>query len=222
MKKVISFVLSAAMHLAFLSMAHAHAIWVEKTSDGKPSVCYGEYGEGLREGSGGKLDQIAHLEAWSTDATGARVPLAAVKGEDRFSLESASSGVAAQELGMPVKDMTKYKIGVAKTYLYARYGTWDAGQAKPEMRLDAVPSGTDKVTVYFDGQPLAGEKTAWTAPNGWMKEIKTGEDGALSLEKPWPGLYVLEVTRTLEKPGEFEGQPYQVERHRLSYSVEKV
>ncbi len=201
--------------------AHAHALWIEKGADGKYGVSYGEYAEGVREKTGGKLDDIVGVEAWSVDADGKKTALTPVKKDQQFLLEGASSAIVAQTTKQPVKDMTKYKLGIAKPFFYARFADAVAAQPAPETRLDLLLTGEGTARVFFDGQPLVKEKAVWIAPNGWTKEFKTDEKGDVTLERPWPGLYVLEVTHVLEKPGEFDGKPYEVERHRASLSVEK-
>jgi hypothetical protein len=54
-----------------------------------------------------------------------------------------------------------------------------------------------------------------------MKELKADAEGWIKLEQQWSGLYLLEVTHTVEKPGKFEGSDYAVERHRATLSIEK-
>ena len=204
--------------------ASAHALWIEKGKDGSAAIFFGEYGEGLREKTGGKLDEIAHMEAWSISVDGQKTALTPSKTEDRFVLDAKGADVLVQDVSLPVKDMQKYKLGIAKPHLYARVAGGLSTDLKPELRLDIVLSKENpgKVRVYFDGKPLAKEKAVWIAPNGWMKELKTDEEGWLKAEQPWPGVYVMEVTHVVETPGKFDGKDYEVERHRMTLSLEKA
>ncbi len=215
---------SALFMVFFVTNAFAHALWIEKDKSGGTTVFFGEYGDGLREKTGGKLDEIAHLEAWSIGPDGHRTPLKPGKAEDRFVLEAVDAAVIVQDTSFPVKDMRKYKLGKAKPNLYARLGTAAHLDLKPEMRLDILPAadGSGKVQLFFDGKPLPGEKVAFIAPNGWMKELKSDEEGWVKLDQPWPGLYVVEVTHVVEKSGNFMGEDYEVERHRATLSLEKA
>ena len=214
---------SCLLTVGVTGSAFAHALWIEKNKDGA-TVFFGEYGEGLREKTGGKLDEITHLEAWSVGADGQKTVLTPNKIEDRFVLETKGPNVLAQDVSLPVKDMQKYKLGIAKPNLYARVAGDASVDLKPVLLLDIVPSKENpgKLRVYFGGKPLAKEKAVWIAPNGWMKELKTDEEGWLKAEQPWPGVYVMEVTHVVESPGKFEGKDYEVERHRATLSLEKA
>lgn len=219
-----TFLISGLLTVLFAKNAFAHALWVEKAKDGSAAVFFGEYGEGLREKSGGRLDEVSHLEAWSIGPDGHKTPLKPGKTEDRFILETTDIAIIAQDTSLPVKDMRKYKLSIAKPNLYARLGTAAHLDLKPELRLDILPAadGSGKVRLFFDGKPLPGEKVALIAPNGWMKELKSDEEGWVKLDQPWPGLYVAEVTHVVEKPGNFMGENYEVERHRATLSLEKA
>ena len=199
--------------------AFAHALWIEKNQKGELVARFGEYGEGLREKSGGKLDEITHFEAWTPGAEGKSAVLTPQKIENGFELGTQGSAWV-QDVKLPVKDMSKYKLGIAKPHLYARFAG-AVGTAKPETRLDILLTGDAQAQVFFDQAPLAKEKAEWIAPNGWSKSFKTDEQGKVKLDLPWAGLYVLEVTHVIEKAGEYEGKPYEVERHRATLSVEK-
>ncbi len=215
-KTLLSGIALQTVLFTFAGSVFAHAIWIEKDASGAAAVYFGEYADGLREKSGGKLDGIAHLEARS--ASGELRPS---KEADRFSLGAAQGNVTAQDVRGPVKDMTKYKLGVVKPYFYARFADAPSSGAVPALRLDPMLESADTARVYFDSKPLAGEKAVFIAPNGWSKELKTDEEGRVKLSLPWPGLYVLEVTHVLEAPGRFDGVEYAAERHRSSLSFEK-
>lgn len=219
-----AFLISGLLTVLFAKSAFAHALWIEKDKQGGFNAFFGEYGEGLREKSGGKLDEIAHLDAWSISPEGQKAPLKFSKSEDKFLLKTEGAGVIVQDVELPVKDMRKYKLGKAKPHLYARFGVAAHSDLKPELRLDILPvaEGSGKVRLFFDDKPLLGEKVVFTAPNGWMKELKSDEEGWVKLDQPWPGLYVVEVTHVIEKPGNYLGEDYEVERHRATLSLERA
>ena len=218
-----AFLILGLLTVLFAKSAFAHALWVEKDTQGHAGVCFGEYGEGLREKSGGKLDSISHLEAWSVGAEEKKTILAAQKTEDRFSLASTEKNLLAQDIQLPVKDMTKYKAGIAKPHLYARFSGSALSDPDPVLRLDILPAGAvGAFQVFFEEKPLADEKAVVIAPNGWTREFKTDKEGKFKAELLWPGLYVVEVTHIVEKAGNFEGKNYENERHRATLSIEKA
>jgi hypothetical protein len=89
--------------------------------------------------------------------------------------------------------------------------------------LDIVPvaGSANTFQVYFNNQPLKGEKLMVSAPNTWAKEYKTDAEGKVKLETPWAGQYVLEVIHTDKTPGKFEGRAYESMRHRATYTFVK-
>ncbi len=227
MHKIIGLVFVAGVVIGAQN-AYAHSLWIEKNKDGNLSVCFGEFGEGLREKSGGKLDKIAHLESWAVKPDGSKDVLQVTKAEDRHVLTSTGGNVIVQDVQIPVrkseaKKIEKQKPSASKSYLAARFGDGASTGLKPELTLDIVPVGDNagKVQVFFDGKSLANKDVSVLYANGWMKELKTDAQGFAVIDQPWPGLYVIDVTHTLEKPGTFEGQEYSAERYHTALSLEK-
>ncbi len=235
MKKhsVFSLLIVTAFVFSGPAALQAHSLWIEKDASGDLGVCFGEYGEGLREKTGEKLDKISHLEAWAVEA-GKRIALNSGKSKDRLGLNARGGDVIAQDVNLAVRTGADHQkkegmtqaspaAGPARSFLYARFAGETQTVLKPELTLDMVPSSenSDKVQVFFEGAPLADQKVELTGPNGWTKAFKSGKDGWVTLERPWPGLYVAETTRTVEKKGSFEGKDYEAERHHMTLSLEK-
>lgn len=101
---------------------------------------------------------------------------------------------------------------------YARFSPLlERSGTKPELMLDILPgSEAHAFTVYFRNAPLAKTKVMVYAPNFWMQEHPTDENGKVKITTPWLGQYVLEAIY-LEKPlGEFQGQKFEAFRHRAT------
>lgn len=218
LKRLATTCLAAVTMLAGTPIARAHYIWVEP-SGGAPVLYFGEYDERLHERSPGRLDDIRSPKAWHLGKDGRR-EVALERRGDRFVTASRARAMIVEENSHPVRDWTKYGIGVVKPVYYARLAGSPA-RAEPALALDIVPAGAGKLGVYFRGQPLAKAKLEIYAPNGWKQELKTGEDGEVAVRLPWPGLYVAEVTHLEKTPGEFDGEKYEAQRHRATLSLRK-
>ncbi len=201
----------------------AHYLWIE-THEGQARLFFGEYQEGKRERSPGRLDEIPAPRVLSVAPGGESQPLAAQRRADHFALGTVQPGAVllAVELSAPVQDLSPYGIGIVKPMFYARYVPEQARTAAAQpMTLDILPTtdGFGSFRVEFRGKPLANAKLFVYAPNLWMQELRTDAQGRVRIATPWPGLYVLELVHLVRLPGEFEGKPYAALRHRASLSL---
>ncbi len=201
--------------------ASAHFIWLEQ-ADGQTKLYFGEYEGGLREKTGGRLDTIATPQAMTLDN---KVLIASKREADFIAIEGANNQavnqpVIAHELGMKVKDLTKYYYGIVKPMYYARTGSGNA-EAASSHALDIVPLGNNKVRVQLNGKPLAKAKLKVLAPNQWLQELDADENGEASFNMPWAGLYVLESIYLEPNKGNYQGDAYDNIRHVSTYSVLK-
>lgn len=207
--------LSAITALLISLPASAHFIWLEQV-DGQTKLYFGEYEGGLREKTGGKLDNIASPQAMTMNN---KVLTASKREADFIAIEGAKNEpVIAHELGMKVKDMNKYHYGVVKPMYYARIGTGNA-EAASSHALDIVPLGKNKVRVQLNGKPLAKANLKVMAPNQWLQEIDADENGEAIFETPWTGLYVLEAIYLEASKGNYQKDDYDNIRHVSTLSV---
>jgi hypothetical protein len=121
---------------------------------------------------------------------------------------------------MKVKDMTKYHYGIAKPMYYARIANGKA-EGNSNHALDIQPLGDNKVRVNLNGKPLAKAKLTVMAPNKWLQELDVNEQGEVTFETPWTGLYVLEVIHLEPSKGMYQGDAYENIRHVSTLSVIK-
>jgi hypothetical protein len=209
--------------LSLPALARAHYLWIESATATEARVYFGEFNEGVREKAGGRLDERAALELWLERPGQPKQPLSVSKRADHFStpLADAAGWLLAADLTSEVKDYRKSDLGIVKPMFYARAAVANRpSAARPVLELDLIPApgqaGT--VQVFFQGKPLAGAKVFVYAPNLWMQELKSDEQGKLTPVTPWPGRYVLDVTHKQASPGEFRGQRYEAVRHRMTFS----
>lgn len=217
------------------AVTEAHSLWIEKDTGGDLSVCFGEYDKGLREQTGQKLDKISHLESWAIQ-NGKRIALTSGKTKDRLGLNVRGGDVIVQDVNLAVRTgadhekkegMSQAPAASAKPtrpYLYARFAGETQASLKPELTLDMIPSAenADRVQVFFEGLPLPDQKVELVGPNGWAKTFKSDQDGWITMERPWPGLYVAETTYTAAKAGRLGDKDYESERHHMALSIEKI
>jgi uncharacterized GH25 family protein len=209
--------LSAITALLISLPASAHFIWLEQ-ADGQTKLYFGEYEGGLREKTGGKLDNISSPEAMTLDN---KTLVAIKRAADYIAVEGANNQpVIAHELGMKVKDMTKYHYGIAKPMYYARIGTGKA-EAVSSHALDIQPLGDNKVRVNLNGKPLAKAKLKVMAPNQWLQELDADDSGEAAFTMPWAGLYVLEVIYLEPSKGNYQNEAYENIRHVSTLSIVK-
>jgi hypothetical protein len=214
--------------LSLPAIAQAHYVWIESENTREARIYFGEFNEGVREKAGGRLEERAALEAWLERAQPGREPLRLTRRSDHFSapLARGAGWLLARDLTSEVKDYRASDIGIVKPMFYARAAV--ANQAptplRPSLQLDILPAAGDAraFQVYFAGQPLSKAKVFVYAPNLWMQELTTDEQGRLVPKTPWPGRYVLDVVYKEARPGDFEGKHYDAVRHRMTYSFVTV
>lgn len=207
--------------------ASAHYLWIEQAESQHKRLYFGEVEEGLREKTGGRLDEIKGPKAWALDVGGRRHELQTARAADHFDLgvNKSEAPVIAEESGYDVKDWSRHGIGVVKPMFYARYAPLKpAAEFTPELTLDVLPirKGGDTFAVYFRGRPLAEAKVTVIAPNTWMQQHRTSTEGLVKVNAPWRGPYVLDVVYLENVPGEFKGSKYNAVRHRATLTFVKT
>lgn len=217
------FLVSAALFAAL--PASAHYIWIEQDGSHQSRLFFGEYQEGEREKSPGRLDEITKPQAWTIEAGGKHKALEVTRRADHFDLgviRHGASTVIAEERGYEVKDWSKNGHGVVKPMFYARYGSFEVkAPGKPELGLDILPEPTNgsasrTFTVYFHNSPLVKATIKIHGPNLSTQEQTTDENGEATISTGSAGQYVLEVIHRETQPGEFEGKNYEAIRHRAT------
>jgi|GEM_PF-98210 len=225
MKKTIPAALMCATLSLFASLpAQAHYLWSENTSKGN-LIYFGGVDENVREASPGRLDEFTNLSISVQQhkkndvVTTART---AKKTHDGFATApalSANETLIGQDVSVPVKDLSAYKLGILKLNFYVRHVQID-GVFPAALDLDAVPTGVaNQLKFSFKGVPLAKFKAKLIAPNGWITDLRTDAAGLASIATPWRGNYVIEATYFEDVSGEFEGKRFERIRHRLGLTV---
>jgi uncharacterized GH25 family protein len=212
--------ITAALVSGLLSFnAAAHALWLESDSSGAAGATtklyFGEYAENLREPSPGRLDSILEPAVSVVDAAGNGKAAEARRENNHFTITAGGATVLVQALKQPLREpQGEIPNPAQRRFLYARLGK---GGSLP---LDIHNDG-NLLRLSFMGKPVAKGKIIVIAPNGWEKHLSTDEKGETAFSLLDAGLYVIEATHELSKPGEFGGKPYTVEVHRTTLSLYK-
>jgi hypothetical protein len=198
-----------------------HYLWIEKADKGEAKVFFGEVQEGVKEKSGGRLDDIAAPLIQAVDASGKTKKLKFDRREDHFKVRGANEDVLlVSEASHPVQDLREYGIGVVKPMFYARIERTGIRPKEPALDLDILPTDApNEYRVFFKKQPASGFKVMIYAPNLWMQELKTNESGVVKIETPWPGQYVLDVVHKETSVGTYKENKYEAIRHRGTYTL---
>lgn len=199
--------------------AEAHQLWVEQ-GEGNAIVYFGELQNNLREVSPGELDDVQPTARLVAPAGARAMPL--TKGAAGY---TADGRVAAGE-SLLVEDtyhaIYDRKVGdktvrTAPT-LGARHIT-DFVAREPAMTLDIVPMGRPGLfKVFFKGKPLGKARIDVVPAAGWMKLLRTDENGVLDVGLPWQGLYYVKVIHHDATPGERPGGRYEAAAYTTTLS----
>jgi len=211
MKRLLCPLLFLALAASLALPARAHYLWIDEADGNRAVVRFGHLEENVREKSPGLIDQIPAPQAWSAVA-GKTAPASAEKLPDGFALAPKKAG--AGSIWAAFEDVAVFvhegQPGT-KAFGYVRWVADRAAKAEPAMALDLVPAGgnPNRFVLYFKGKPRAGAEVEVHAPNLWNRTYKTGPDGVIEIETPWPGLYVAEAALKGEaESGTFRNVPY--------------
>jgi len=206
-----------ALTLLGTHAAHAHYLWLEP-ADAGARLYYGEADLLLKERSPGKLDGITSPQGYLQTAAGGSIGAAVTRRAEYFAIAAGTHAAAilAMEESVPVKDLTGHGLGIAKSNYYARHGA--AGDGATPLALDIRQRGPNSYVVLYRGQPLKDAKLEVIAPNTWMQEHRTDAQGAVDINTPWRGQYIVHVLHVDATPGEFGGKRYEVLRNHFTYS----
>jgi hypothetical protein len=217
----------------------AHYLWIELGAPAKVSkpvevrIYYGEYNEGVRERKGGRLEELSGTLAWVISPDGTRTALDITMDNDFFSTtftprQSGKYTIVAVNKVRDVVDWSKHNIGIVRPVYYAmkeiNIGATPSstvGNVSEEVTLSISPTTSPNAfTLRFKGQPLKKVAVLFHAPNGWSKELVTGQDGVVSFDPLWKGQYVVECIYLEKTPGNFNGKEYESIRHRATLAID--
>lgn len=193
----LSFLLIAALPAA------AHFVWVERAPDDSVSAWFGEWSDDVRETQDGYLKLIAAPYALAAD--GSKLAVEILHDRVAIKADGAAGDIRLGNFYFPEK-------GERLIHYQARLGRTQT-QAVLPLELVPVAAGSNTFTLELRGQPLADAAVTLFTASGWNRTFKTGPDGRVTIETPWPGQAVLEAAHVEETAGEHDGRAYASVRH---------
>lgn len=198
--------LTLTLAICAATAARAHTVWIEPLND-QLVIRFAEPGNEL-ETSPGHLDSLSAPIAFVV-VTNAPAAIEAPKKSDHFLLAGASPTYATcVETIFTVR-------GGRKPYFYARWQPAGAGEAKPLLTLDLVPTGKDgEVRAYFRGHPLAGIKATLRTPDEKEQELTSDAEGFIRFASNQSGQHLLTIAHHREPLAGFHiGRSYEQTSH---------
>lgn len=188
----------------------AHSVWIEPTEANEMVIRFAEP-TGNLERSPGHLDSLAVPMVFQTvpGSTNAPVLLNAAKKKDHYLIEGgAVTNIIGTETSFTVR-------AARKPLFYARWQPAGAGEGKPLLTLDLVPTGKPgEARLYLRGKPHGNVKATLLTPTGDEKEFPVDAEGYVRVPATEPGLYLLTVAHQREPiAGVHLGVPYQQTSH---------
>src|SRR5688572_14864175 len=85
-------ILATILLVVVPALAQAHYLWIETGDNGEARIYFGEFNEGKREISGGRLDERDAIEGELVSFSGETEPLRFEKKSDHFQTKPAQQG----------------------------------------------------------------------------------------------------------------------------------
>lgn len=187
-------VIAALLAFSVPGSASAHFLWLEPESDGA-RLYFGEFEENLREASPGLLDRLMPLPQAKIESASGVQPLKVEKSSAAFVITGKRTSVDSIVAEQVRVNERKQSDKVTRTLgrLGARWVP-DFAERTPVLPLDVVPAGKPgTIKVFYKDKPLAKAKLELISESGWKRELRTDEQGALTVALPWKGVYVIVV-----------------------------
>ena len=198
----------AAALLALTGAAQAHQIWIEQPAGQPATIRFGEFGENLREVSPGLLDKFVAPTATLISASGEKTATASKTGNGLqlpFTLGERDA-LVAEDARYPLYTGKRADKEFTNRYHPAARWVSDFAAQPPRLTLDLVPAGQPGAfKAYYQGKPLPKAKVALVTQSGWAKEGRTDEQGLVTFDMPWKGMYVAELQHNDPAGGERQG-----------------
>ncbi len=196
----------------------AHSVWIEPGEDKQPVIRFAEPSGNL-ERSPGHLDSLTVPMAFQTAPASTNVPTAlnVSKQKDHYAI----TGVSGTNI-IGVETSFTVRAG-RKPSFYARWQPAGAGEGKPLLTLDLVPTGKPgEARLYLRGEPRGGVKVTLMTPTGDEKEFTTDAEGYVRVPATESGLYLLTVAHQREPiAGVHLGVAYKETSHNCALSWEQ-
>ena len=191
MKKIAALVLGLSMTLS----TQAHMLWLERTPDQQTKLFFGELSEHALETQQGLLKYFNDVLV--------------IQNKQKIKNTAKNSDHLIYPTQGTSDVNSKYQVIYedALLHYYAKSGRLNL---VADSELDIVPNSANSnaFTVFYQGKAATNIKVTVFSPQHWMKNYTTNSQGQISIETPWKGQYIIEVTKESDQSGTFNQQPY--------------
>jgi len=182
--------------------ANADYVWLEPSADGTRAFI------GQHE-SANRADITVLNSSRAFVADGQILPLK--QQQDHLLVDPASGDIRLTAQVVSQGDVLNFyqaKLGRSET--------------KPVNDLELVPLEPNGNTfkLVWKGNAVAASQVNVSTSQGWVRTLKPAEDGTVTLNPLFPGLYVLEVTARVNGSATYQGKQYADVRHTATLSFE--
>ena len=185
--------------------AQAAYLWAARTDDGAVSLRLGELSSPRADDDAGTL-----LAPRAFLADGKALPLS--RAGSGFAVEAGASGdVRAEARQMDGQG--------GLTIYHARAGR---SETRAVSDLELVPTRPDGNTfrLFWKGKPVAADRVNVQTSAQWNRSLQAAKDGSVTLDTPFPGRYLLEVSVRVNGAVTVDGKRYEAVRHTATTSFE--
>ncbi|WPQ61725.1 DUF4198 domain-containing protein [Chitinophaga sancti] len=230
MKKI---TLSIALLLCAF-FASAHAVWIETALKGTKNkaqdvrVFLGEYAANERDSVSNWFSNMKDVKLFVTTPAGAREEIS-LKADGR-SLAGQFTPATEGTYTLAISHTVETIYGETKIEYYATatvvVGKESASQLGGITFLSVVPGaeepkgfGNVPLTIYKGKAPLADAKVEVISPDGWVKELKSGQNGVANFIPLQAGQYLVEASYNVKSEGTHHDKPYKSVVHIVTHNV---
>jgi hypothetical protein len=192
---------AATLSLCAMSV-QAEYVWIAPNADGAAVIHAGELD--------GERTSVADLDAVEPRPIGGKTPEVVAEGK----VMRVTGVPAGSDVRVRAREVTGDD---ALMYYQAR---WGRSETKADLDFELVPTeaGGNTFQLMWMGSPVKASYVRVSTSAGWSKTLDPNEDGSVTLDTPFPGLYVLQLTARASGWAEIDGKRYTDVRHTATLS----
>lgn len=195
-------VMMAALLLGSMTVVQADYLWLEPAQDGVHAYL------GM------------HETAAKADPSGLSAPRAFLADGKELALQTGKEylQVVTAPADIRVTAQAVEQDNVLHFY-QARFGRHET-KAVNDLELVPTEPGGKTFRLIWKDIPVAASQVNVSTSDGWIRTLKPAEDGSVTLDTPFPGLYILEVTARVNGSMTYQGRKFEDVRHTATLSFE--
>ena len=207
--------------LGLIQVSYGHALWIQTQPQSEINqphevkIFYGEFETQEFDTVDKWYSDVKDFKLYLTLPNGEKTELQKTAEKDCFiaTFTPAEEGVYALHIAHPTEEMYEGKrfdfsstalVSIGKTSVipniespfFVRTGSNTLKVGQP---VEAI--------VFVDQKPAENIEVMIIRADGWIKTVKTDQQGKISFSADWKGDYMLEASQTVEKKDQWNGIP---------------